>query len=153
MHSDVQEKPGWRRALSLVVAAALVLGLSPVPQLAGKAYAEDGASLAAAPFDTGTAGEQDAADALEDGTLNLDEGIDATLHSLAKFCSLLLACNKANCRFRWVKFYLDDDNDIVANADVLIDEYTVGEECAGIVSRIDSIIDDAYPDFMRAMWA
>ena len=27
------------------------------------------------------------------GTLNLDEGIDATLHSLAKFCSLLLACN------------------------------------------------------------
>ena len=36
---------------------------------------------------------------------------------------------------------------------VLIDEYTVGEECAGIVSRIASIIDDAYGDFMRAMWA
>lgn len=73
--------------------------------------------------------------------------------SAEKTASLLLACNKANCRFRWVKFYLDEDNDLVANADVLIDEYTVGEECAGIVSRIASIIDDAYGDFMRAMWA
>ena len=73
--------------------------------------------------------------------------------SADKTASLLLACNKMNCRFRWVKFYLDEDNDLVANADVLIDEYTAGEECAGIVTRIASIVDDAYPEFMRAMWA
>ena len=60
--------------------------------------------------------------------------------------------NDCNNKFRWVKFYLDDDNDIVANADILFDELNVGFTCVEIVMRTASIIDDAYPAIMKGIW-
>ena len=72
---------------------------------------------------------------------------------LEKTAALLLATNEVNCRFRWVKMYLDNDNDLIAEADLIIDEYTAGESCVELVMRMASIIDDAYPDIMKALWA
>lgn len=69
-----------------------------------------------------------------------------------KTSKLLMVLNDCNHKFRWVKFYLDDDNDIVANADILFDELNVGSSCVEIVMRTASIIDDAYPDIMKGIW-
>lgn len=72
---------------------------------------------------------------------------------IEKTSGMLLAINDVNCRFRWVKMYLDRDNDLVAEADLIIDEYTAGESCVELVMRMASIIDDAYADLMKALWA
>lgn len=70
-----------------------------------------------------------------------------------KTAKLLLTLNECNHKFRWVKFYLDDDNDIIADADILFDEQNVGEACIEIVLRTASIIDDAYPEIMKSIWS
>ena len=70
-----------------------------------------------------------------------------------KTAAVLLAVNSANTRFRWVKFYIDDDNDLIAEADAIISEPTGGEVLTELVGRTASIIDDVYADFMRAVWA
>lgn len=69
-----------------------------------------------------------------------------------KFAAGLLACNALNARFRWVKFYLDSDRDVIAEMDAVVDYDSVGEECIELVRRMVGIIDEAYPEFMKAMW-
>lgn len=70
-----------------------------------------------------------------------------------KMAQMMLACNQSNARFRWIKFYLDSDNDVMAEADAVLDEVSGGKECVEIVRRMASIVDAAYPDFMKAAWA
>ncbi len=69
-----------------------------------------------------------------------------------KFSDILAICNELNNKFRWVKFSIDKDNDIVASLDAYIDETTCGEECASLVRRMIGIVDEAYPDIMKGLW-
>lgn len=64
----------------------------------------------------------------------------------------IFACNEMNKVYRWVKFYLDKDSDVVASIDAYITETTCGEECLSLVRRVVNITDEAYPTFARAMW-
>ena len=63
------------------------------------------------------------------------------------------ACNTANAGYRWVKFYLDSDDDLTCTADAIIDEDNCGDTCLSLVRRMVNIIDDNYPMFMKALWA
>lgn len=65
----------------------------------------------------------------------------------------ILACNALNAKYRWVKFYVDDENDLIAEMDTLVDEETCGIECATSVQRIVGIVDEAYPVIMKSIWA
>ena len=65
----------------------------------------------------------------------------------------ILACNEINSKYRWVKYHLDDDADIVASIDAYIDADTCGSECLSLVRRVVNITDEAYPTFARAMWS
>lgn len=69
-----------------------------------------------------------------------------------KMAKALITCNEMNKRFRWVKFYVDKDRDIMAEMDAVVDMQTVGAECVQLVKRTVNIIDDAYPEFMRVVW-
>jgi len=61
--------------------------------------------------------------------------------------------NTINRKFRFVKFTMDDDGDINVEYDFPVSS-PAPEKCAKeIVVRLVSIIDKAYPDLMRAMWA
>ena len=61
--------------------------------------------------------------------------------------------NTLNRKFRFVKFTMDDDGDINIEYDFPVST-VAPEKCAKeIVIRLVSIIDKAYPDLMRAMWA
>ncbi len=62
-------------------------------------------------------------------------------------------CNKVNNRWRWVTFCIDDDGDVAASIDAYVDEYNCGELCMNLVRRLVNIIDEAYPDFARALWS
>ncbi len=70
-----------------------------------------------------------------------------------KLAKGLITCNELNAKYRWVKFYLDKDKDVCVSLDAYIDEHTVGEECLNLVRRMVNISDEAYPLFMKALWA
>ena len=53
--------------------------------------------------------------------------------------------NVLNKNYRWVKFYIDEDYDFVAEMDAIIDPVFVGDECAKLVLKMVGIIDEAYP--------
>ena len=65
----------------------------------------------------------------------------------------IMLCNDLNCRYRWVKFTVDKDNDVVAANDAQIDLFTAGEEVLMLVRRMVNIVDEAYPEFMKLLWA
>lgn len=69
-----------------------------------------------------------------------------------KMAGGMIACNMLNKEYRWVKFFLDDDSDVVAQIDAYVDESTCGGECLSLVKRMVNIIDEGYPTFMRAIW-
>ena len=62
-------------------------------------------------------------------------------------------CDEMNREYRWVKFYLDSDADVVAKIYVRVDEYNCGEFCAKALVRLVDIIDATYPNFLRALWS
>lgn len=70
-----------------------------------------------------------------------------------QFAKALIACNTCNAKYRWVKFYVDDDNHICVRSDAILDRDTCGEECFELVQRMVNIVDDTYPIFMKARWA
>lgn len=65
----------------------------------------------------------------------------------------LVTCNSLNAKYRWVKFYIDSESDVRCQADIVIEPETAGEECHELVIRIVDIVDEAYPEIMRALWA
>lgn len=70
-----------------------------------------------------------------------------------KTARVLLVLNECNNKFRWTKFYLDGDNDVIANGDVIFDEQNAADACIEVVMRTANIIDEAYADIMKAIWS
>jgi hypothetical protein len=63
-------------------------------------------------------------------------------------------CSKMNMEYRWIKFFVDErDNTVTLSADAVIQLESCGEEILELVNRMVSIGDDAYPNFMKALWA
>lgn len=50
-------------------------------------------------------------------------------------------CNRMNCMYRWVRFYIDSDNELTAAMDAVVDMETIGEECYQLLARMVSIVD------------
>lgn len=89
---------------------------------------------------------------------NGDPVVQLKCWSIANFKSNLQAglevCNALNCKYRWVKFYIDKDYDVVACVDSLIsDEEICGTLCLFLVRRMINILDEAYPAIAKARWS
>lgn len=69
-----------------------------------------------------------------------------------KLAAGLIACNELNRKYRWVKFYVDEENDIIAEDDAIIDATSCGPELRELVVRMVDIIDKGYPTIMQAKW-
>ena len=61
-------------------------------------------------------------------------------------------CNELNNKYRWLKFYLDKDADVIASLDTYIDEDTCGFFCLDLVRRAVTIIDEVYPQIAKTLW-
>ena len=70
-----------------------------------------------------------------------------------KVNDLLVVCNSLNMRYRWLKFYLDKDNDIMVEDDAIITPETAGEECFELLIRTAGIIKEVKPFIMKAIYA
>lgn len=71
----------------------------------------------------------------------------------AKREAILAVINAQNDRFRFIKFALDDNGDINLMWDSPVSAQNIGEMCWEITMRITGIVNDAYPEFMKCIWA
>jgi hypothetical protein len=72
----------------------------------------------------------------------------------AKKSAIYEVCSKMNMEYRWIKFFLDErDNTVTLSDDAVIQLESCGEEILDLINRMVSIGDDAYPSFMKALWA
>lgn len=63
-------------------------------------------------------------------------------------------CNKCNDNYRWAKFVWDEENNaLCCRCDAVIQLDTCAEEIFEIIARMASIVDNAYPLFMKTLWA
>lgn len=70
-----------------------------------------------------------------------------------KYVDVVLACNLLNSKFRYVKFIVDKDNDVVALSDAILDPDSADEESFELLIRTLQIIKEAKPDLMRAIYS
>lgn len=60
--------------------------------------------------------------------------------------------SQLNHKYRWVKFYLDSDNDVTAETDAIITPSTVSDICHELLRRTRDIVDETYPEIMKMLW-
>ena len=69
-----------------------------------------------------------------------------------KKAKILPALNRINSHYRFVKFVIDNDNDINIEYDFLQSAVRVEASAEELIIRIVRIIDEAYPELMKALW-
>ncbi|MCD8117781.1 MAG: YbjN domain-containing protein [Oscillospiraceae bacterium] len=70
-----------------------------------------------------------------------------------KVMDVIVVCNSLNTQYRFVKFVVDSDNDLMNYSDAILTPETAGEECFEVLLRTLQIIDEARPTFMRTIYA
>ena len=71
-----------------------------------------------------------------------------------KVDSLYKICSELNEQYRWVKFYVEErDNTITAEDDAVVQADTAGDEIFELVRRLIRIVDEVYPELMKALWS
>lgn len=88
-----------------------------------------------------------------------EECHDVSIHvfSIVKVASNKLIqayklCSELNAKWRWVKFYVDEDNELTAETDAVIEPNTAGRECGELLLRCVDIVKDSYPNIMALVW-
>ena len=71
-----------------------------------------------------------------DGQEELEKFSEEQLYDAYEFC------NKMCYAYRWMRFYVDSDNEFTAALDAVINGETIGEECYELLGRAVSIVDD-----------
>lgn len=61
----------------------------------------------------------------------------------------LRLCNRMNLEHPWVKFALDEDNDILVSAEAALEPRTAGAALEELCSRLVVSMEDAWPEFHR----
>ena len=70
-----------------------------------------------------------------------------------KTAEVIFACNKLNNEYKWVTFYLDNDNDVVLHLDAILTTSTAASEACELLVRILKLGEDAKPVIMKAIYA
>ena len=56
----------------------------------------------------------------------------------------IVCSNKLNNKYRWIKFYIDEDNEAAASIDAVITSKSTGDVCFELLIRMLDIVDEAY---------
>ena len=94
----------------------------------------------------------------------LDFSADGTSVSLVSFeiakapvekkYKMFELCNSLNKRYKWVRFYYDEEKAMItAQDDAVIQLDSCGEEIIRCCIQMKHIVDEAYPEIMRAIFA
>lgn len=69
-----------------------------------------------------------------------------------KVPDLIYTCNELNSQYKWVRFYLDNDNDIVLQSDALLTPMSAADVAFEILVRLLDIGKEAKPTIMKAIY-
>lgn len=61
--------------------------------------------------------------------------------------------NQLNTNYRWVKFFVNKEENVNVQMDAVISKETSGKIVVELMSRAFKIIDEVYPQFMRTIWS
>lgn len=70
-----------------------------------------------------------------------------------KIVDLIVVCNEFNSKYKWVKFYVDDDGDLILQDDAILNVETAADEAMELLVRLIKIGDEAKPAIMKAIYA
>ena len=70
-----------------------------------------------------------------------------------KTAAVLEVLNALMIEYRWLRFYLDSDNEVTAAIDAVITEETAAPVAGELLARGLNIVDDIYPRIMKVLWA
>ena len=70
-----------------------------------------------------------------------------------KRMKLIEVCNDLNCRFKWVTFFVDQDQDLMLQVDAKLSADTAADETMELMARMFNIADKAKSDIMKAIYA
>ena len=70
-----------------------------------------------------------------------------------KVADVIFTCNELNCRYKWVTFYMDKDNDVVLHDDAILSLDNAADEAFELLVRILKIGEDIKPTIMHAIYA
>jgi len=88
-----------------------------------------------------------------------DEGKHVAFRTVFENCpperipDMLVICNQLNNEYRWLKFCIDKDNDIMLEDDAIVSPESAGEECFELVVRTARIMKEIKPIIMRGLYA
>lgn len=71
----------------------------------------------------------------------------------AKTAGMLTLLNSLMEEYRWLRLYLDEDNEVTATIDAVISADTAGPVSFELLMRMVGIVDDIYPRLMKELWA
>ena len=69
-----------------------------------------------------------------------------------KVYDMIDVCNQLNKTYKWVKFYLDKDNDVTAQIDALLTRSTAADVAFDMLIRMIDILKEAKPIIMRGLY-
>ena len=73
---------------------------------------------------------------------------------MSKLREIINLCNKLNNEYRWVKFVCDEEKcSVILKADHIINPETAVDYITEIMDCMMDISDEAYPEFMKVIWA
>lgn len=86
-----------------------------------------------------------------------DSDLVAKVFSIAKVSDekrsfVLEKINELHNQWRWINFYIDDDNEITAQIDAIFCESNAAEVCDEILTKIINITDNCYPELVKVLW-
>lgn len=58
-------------------------------------------------------------------------------------------CNAINAKYRWIRVYMDSDDEGAIALDAVLTEKTAGEECYELLGRMVSITDDVIGEYKK----
>ena len=70
-----------------------------------------------------------------------------------KKADMLNLLNALMDEYRWLRFYLDEDNEVTAAIDAVITVATAAPIAKELMLRTLNIVDDVYPRIMKALWS
>lgn len=70
-----------------------------------------------------------------------------------KVLDAIVMCNTLNMTYKWLKFYVDKSNDVMAEDDAILSEDSAFEEAFELMLRGFKIIKDVKPLIMRSLYA
>ena len=70
-----------------------------------------------------------------------------------KLVDMYVTLNELNYEYRWIKLYLDSDNEVTLSGDAVLSEMSAGDECFELLVRYLGILDDIFPRLMKVIWA